>query len=324
MGRGRSLARLGLLRLILASLWAMNRVWMRERLERFKGLCETYNQENRASGYQWTARMDQINSQINAELPTAREIVKNLDAHLFAGINGPSYTVGASTDAVEQALGILRDQDEWKANLAPDAPSLIADQFHPNVWMAASAIWDTKQFRVAVQQAAVSLSAHIAAKAGSSLTERELVQLVFAPSVPATGQTRLHLTGDKTSKTWKSRQEGLHFLAQGVFAGIRNVATHTHDEWTEQTALEHLSVLSVVARWTDETELVKLDHASPRQQGMVHPRAVVDTRPSYYPPRLTRLPAPMPAGRPRWGACQRRRVDRSLTVRIVACTVSLA
>lgn len=32
---------------------------------------------------------------------------------------------------------------------------------------------------------------------------------------------------------------------------------HTDDEWTEQVALEHLAVLSVVARWTDETELVK-------------------------------------------------------------------
>lgn len=36
------------------------------------------------------------------------------------------------------------------------------------------------------------------------------------------------------------------------------MATHTNDEWTEQVALEHLAVLSVVARWADETELVKL------------------------------------------------------------------
>ena len=46
-------------------------------------------------------------------------------------------------------------------------------------------------------------------------------------------------------------------MAQGAFAGIRNVATHTNDEWTEQEALEHLAVLSVIARWTDETELIK-------------------------------------------------------------------
>jgi hypothetical protein len=70
---------------------------------------------------------------------------------------------------------------------------------------------------------------------------------------PGPGQVRLHFAGNKQSKTWKSRQEGLHLLAQGAFAGIRNIATHTSDEWSEQVALEHLAVLSVVARWTDET-----------------------------------------------------------------------
>lgn len=78
-----------------------------------------------------------------------------------------------------RGLGILRDQDEWKVNLAPDAPSLIADQFHPHVWAAASAIWDTGNYRVAVQQAAVALSAHIAKKVGSPLSERKLVAQVF-------------------------------------------------------------------------------------------------------------------------------------------------
>jgi hypothetical protein len=235
----------------------MDRAWMRQRLENYRALCEAYDQEHRRSGPTRSARKDELRPLLNAEIPTVKEIVKRLDASLAEDASSPLYGYSKATGAVDQALGILRDQDEWRANLAPDAPSLVADQFHPNVWTAASAIWDTGQYRVAVLQGAVSLSAHIAAKSLSSLTERELVQLVFAPSAPATGQTRLHLPGDKTSKTWKSRQEGLHLLAQGAFAGIRNVATHTNDEWTEQTALEHLSVLSVVARWTDETELVK-------------------------------------------------------------------
>ena len=89
------------------------------------------------------------------------------------------------------------------------------------------------------------------------LTERELVTQVFSLSEPNSNQLRLHFPGEKSSKTWRSRQEGLHLLAQGVFAGIRNVATHTDDEWSEQVALEHLAVLSVVARWADETEVVR-------------------------------------------------------------------
>jgi Protein of unknown function (Hypoth_ymh) len=93
-----------------------------------------------------------------------------------------------------------------------------------------------------VGQARVSLSAHIAKKAGSSLTERELVAQVFSPNQLGSNQVRLHLPGDKSTKTWKSRQEGLHLLAQGAFAGIRNVATHTESEWSEQVAQEQARV----------------------------------------------------------------------------------
>jgi hypothetical protein len=232
---------------------------MRERLEAFKELCEEYDQEERGSGYSYTDRMRQLNSQMNDQIPTVREIVKSLDPELVADVTEPMHMSGTSHSrrAVERALAILRDQEEWKTKLAPDAPSLMADRFHPHVWEAASAIWETGQYRVAVQQAAVSLSAHIANKANSSLTERELVQLVFSPGEPAQGQIRLHLPGDRNSRTWRSRQEGLHLLAHGAFAGIRNIATHTSSEWPEQVALEHLAVLSVVARWTDETEIVK-------------------------------------------------------------------
>lgn len=31
---------------------------------------------------------------------------------------------------------------------------------------------------------------------------------------------------------------------------------HGYEEWSGQEALEHLAILSVVARWTDETEVV--------------------------------------------------------------------
>jgi Protein of unknown function (Hypoth_ymh) len=237
----------------------MDRDWMRERLGQLRWLCETYDQENERTGYEWTPRLKDLYAQISRAMPTVKEIVKNLDPQLVPEIKAPSHMLGGSgtVHAIDQALGILKDQEEWKRNLAPDAPSLVADQFHPVVWKAASAIWDTGQYRVAVQQGAVSLSAHIAAKASSSLTERGLVSQVFSKEDPRPGQVRLHMPGGKTTDTWRSRQEGLQLLAQGAFAGIRNVATHTRDEWPEQVALEHLAVLSVVARWADETELIK-------------------------------------------------------------------
>lgn len=45
-------------------------------------------------------------------------------------------------------------------------------------------------------------------------------------------------------------------MAQGAFAGIRNIAARSKAVWTQHEALEHLAVLSIVARWADETHLV--------------------------------------------------------------------
>ncbi len=157
----------------------MNRTWMRERLEAFLALCDTYDvtydMQHRSSRAIHGQKLSELNSQMNTEVPTVREIVKRLDPELVKDISGPSsmYGTTATRRAINSALGILRDQEEWKDNLGPDAPSLVADQFHAHVWGAAATIWDTGKYRVAVQQAAVSLSTHIATKAGSSLTERK-------------------------------------------------------------------------------------------------------------------------------------------------------
>jgi len=229
---------------------------MRERLLQFERVCQRYELFERSP------MNEQTLSEVAAELatlePTIREIFKRIDPQIAETDLEPSYTSGVyhPLRAVRQALGILRDQDEWTENLAPDAPSVIADQFHPRIWAAASVLWDTGQYRVAVGQAATALSTHIAAKARSHLADRKLVSELFAPADPPVGKARLHMPGNKGSETWQSRQAGLHLTAQGAFAGIRNVAAHTDQEWPEQVALEHLAVLSVIARWTDETEII--------------------------------------------------------------------
>lgn len=236
----------------------MNRDWMRDQLEEFAQLCTMRDNTYRASSSTRTGPSRTLDDNIRSRIPTVHQILQRLDARLVEHVIDPDY-MGAPANAraaIQQALGILRDQDAWKANLQPDTPSIDAGQFHPAIWGAAAVIWDTGQFRVAVAQAAVALSARIAGKAQSHLTERELVNEVLAISEPPPGKTRLHFRGDKRTKHWKSRQEGLHHLAQGAFAGIRNIAAHDDAELTEHAALEQLAVLSVIARWADETELV--------------------------------------------------------------------
>jgi hypothetical protein len=139
--------------------------------------------------------------------------------------------------------------------MSPTAPELAADRLHPVIWKSAAVTWSTGQYRVAVGQASLALATHIKARAKSKLSDRKLVQDVFSSAPPSGGRTRLHFPGDKDEESWRSRQDGLHLLAQGTYAGIRNLSAHEDEEWTEQQALEYLAVLSVCARWADETEI---------------------------------------------------------------------
>ena len=90
-----------------------------------------------------------------------------------------------------------------------------------------------------------------------STADRELASEVFSAK-PSTKNVRLWLPGRRDADTWRSRQDGLHLLAMSAFAGIRNVVAHSVAAgWSQQEALEYLAVLSVVARWVDETEVVE-------------------------------------------------------------------
>lgn len=229
------------------------RDWARERLERFVAACERYDQDQKARRYDG---IDEglYNEMIRQE-PTTKRIIAELDPNL-ADINVRNYLAGASTAAgnAHAALAILSDLDEVERHLGPTGPIVSADDLHQWIWGPAASFWDAGRCAVAVDQAAKSLTAHIQKKSGSSLVDRELAAEVFSAKETA-GRTRLWLPGDRSTATWRSRQDGLHLLSQGAYAGIRNVVVHSHEpQWSEQEALEYLAVLSTVARWTDETE----------------------------------------------------------------------
>jgi hypothetical protein len=234
--------------------------WMRQKLTDFLGFCEEYDDANRAAGGNYDRRtMKPIHDKIADALPTVEQIIRQLDSSLLTeGFGIDNYLGGMSESSrqTRKALAVLRDREEWKINLAPDSPSLTADSLHPTIWAAAASVWETGQYEVAAEQACTALSARIKAKARSHLNERDLVGQVFKEEPPTTSQSRLHFPGDRADKTWRSRQQGLHLVAQGAFAGIRNIAAHARPAWTEHEALEHLAVLSIVARWADETQLV--------------------------------------------------------------------
>lgn len=243
----------------------VNRQWMRNQLTEYLALLEKYFSLQgpplaTTSTGQYTRIVVGPGTAPLAELrqrePTVMEVLKRLDPTLA---EFKFETVGGKEDArnaAQRGLGILDSMDDWAAHLAPDAPTLPADQFHPWVWDAARTFWDSKHYRDAVRAAATAINAHTQDKVGRrDIADNDLMNQVLTDK-PKSGQTYLRLPGDPNDQTVKSRNRALRPFAEGCFAGIRNPSAHEHgSDWEEQKALEQLAVLSVLARWIDECDV---------------------------------------------------------------------
>lgn len=235
----------------------MDLFWAETKPEEYLRLCQAIR-DAIPSGDYWNDQASEYNKQAELMLYAVEQIVQRIEGRDTVQISPPSHRDSATgEERVRKALGAVRDLEEVASNMTPDAPELAADGLHPVVWSSASITWNTKQYRVAIGQAALALATQIKARSRSKLSDRKLMQEVFSPSPPKNGRSRLHFRGDQDEESWRSRQDGLHMLSQGAYSGIRNISTHEDEHWDEKLALEYLAVLSVVARWADETELVE-------------------------------------------------------------------
>jgi hypothetical protein len=134
-------------------------------------------------------------------------------------------------------------------------------RLHPWIITAVSDLWRDGHRREAVGRAARSLSAPTQDKLRRyDVSDDHLFQQSFSDDPPKPGQPRLRFVGDRRSPSWTSQLRGARGLAQGCYAGMRNIAAHENgDEWSEEVALEYLASFSVLARWVDECEVFRLD-----------------------------------------------------------------
>ncbi|GAA2507357.1 hypothetical protein GCM10010393_45220 [Streptomyces gobitricini] len=227
---------------------------MRQQLENFASLAVRYQDSKRPGD---VLGDKDLRAQLHQSEPTVKQILHRLDPQLAKTVNIDVMAgVATSRNQVLRGLGILADMDEWAVRLAPDAPSIAADQFHSWVWDAARPFWESQHFRAAVHTAASSINAHMQNKLGrSDIADDKLVQEAFSDKAPEPGKPRLRIPGDPTSPTVQSRQRGALQLGLGVFFAIRNPAAHETGEWTEQEALEQLATLSVLARIIDSCQV---------------------------------------------------------------------
>jgi hypothetical protein len=229
--------------------------WMRDQLTEYYDILKRYYDALENSSYD-AERYD--GPDLRRLEPTVREILKRLNPELAdRGINAFDNW-RKTVAAVDSGLGILAAREASETKLAPDIPILPADQFHLWVWRAARTLWDSAHYRHAVQAAATAINDHTQNKLSRrDIADTQLMQEAFSPHPPEPGRPRLRCPGDHASPTVQSRQRGALQYASGCFSAIRNPATHEHGEWDQETALECLAALSLLARWIDDWAIDK-------------------------------------------------------------------
>ena len=163
---------------------------------------------------------------------------------------------------VNRLLGILEHRVERDKIFTPTGPKLNASDLHPWVWNAARDLWKNGHYREAVQAGATAVETHTKLKTNrNDIAGTNLYTGVFNTTTKP-GERRLRFpdidensTGEKPSQDWTNAHDGAASFGRGFSMAIRNRVTHSVNNLTQQTALEFLAALSILARWVDNAEV---------------------------------------------------------------------
>lgn len=159
--------------------------------------------------------------------------------------------------------------DEAEAASESAAPGFAPSELHEVIWTAAAAHWTTHQYRVAVREASEALTVHWKERLGrNDVTDTSFWQQTLSAGEPEPGKPKLAWPGPAEDQTAKSMRGGLaplagalNNLATGLNLTVRNVATHTRDELTEQEGMERLAAYSYFARLLDQCEVRRAEES---------------------------------------------------------------
>lgn len=202
---------------------------------------------------------DDVRSQVLELEPSALRILVAIDEELAARFR-TTKNLRRRADLVRRAIAAVRtlgEVDEW---LGPVAPAPDPSGLHRVVAGPATVYWDAGQYRVAVDEAARAVNAHLQTALGRrGLDNTDLVRQAFSAKQPSDDQPRLRFPDlDKATdeRTWTSRHQGAMEFGAGLFQAVRNLTAHAdpNEELTPEYALDCLSSFSLLARWVDEAE----------------------------------------------------------------------
>jgi len=231
-----------------------------EKVRGFIGLLEK-SQDMYSMTRAQTPEWKQTDIQIQEQLRLVMRIADHADPELAVMLKEHSHgwPYYQTIKAARQLAGVLAAVEETERILGPVGPKLAAASLHPWIWNAAVDLWDDGHLREAVQAAAVALfDHHLPAKLGvpAGRSAKDLVAQAFSIDPPTAGSPRLRLADyPDPSANWTSQHEGARFFGMGCAQLIRNLVTHGAQP-DEQTALEQLASLSLLARLIDRASKI--------------------------------------------------------------------
>jgi hypothetical protein len=204
----------------------------------------------------WVRRLSQEEALVRKEI-----VVRQIANEYVQGLG--DYTVqlgtkqkrwGPAREAAVHARELAANQEEFDAFRQARGPGLSADALHPWAWEPAAPLWAAGAHQDAVLAAARTVNRRLQQKLNRhDIGETDLCMQSFDMKAPAEGKPRLRFDGDRSTPTWRARQDGAKYMSAGAFLAIRNLAAHEDEvNWTQQEALEYLATFSVIARWIEE------------------------------------------------------------------------
>ncbi|MFE2427167.1 TIGR02391 family protein [Streptomyces sp. NPDC059373] len=168
--------------------------------------------------------------------------------------NGKQRRWGPARHAALLARELATNAEDFEAFRRPKSASVTTEAMHPWVQKSVTELWAANAHQDAVLAAARTVNRRLQEKLKRhDVGDNVLCMQSFGISDPEPGKPRLRFPGDRTTPSWRARQDGAKYLSAGAFLGIRNLAAHEEKvPWGQQEALEYLATFSVVSRWIEE------------------------------------------------------------------------
>ena len=166
-----------------------------------------------------------------------------------ARLRGREYFVMIAAELIgrlQQKIHQLRRAIDSKKR-----PSIDPDSLHPRIAEAAGELLKDGHFWEAVFAASKALVLHVKARSGrEDLDGVSLMRTVFSKNGPI-----LRFNG-LDGQTALDHQEGMMHLFEGAVMALRNLGGHSFPNGPSEIALQHIQLLSLLARRADDAELV--------------------------------------------------------------------